>query len=194
MKLGEIYQKKADFPVAIENYQKIIKSYPGTEAAARAMLRIGTCYLQSGQPEIAARTFRQILDQNQGSEIGYRSQLELGKINITNARYDDAIRDLKAVVDFQVPDLSAEAQYWIGEAYFNQKNYSKAAIEYLKIKYLFPGVQLWIVRGVYQAGLANENQLRFGEARLLYRNIIEQYQDREYHQKAQLRLQQIAGK
>jgi outer membrane protein assembly factor BamD (BamD/ComL family) len=55
-------------------------------------------------------------------------------------------------------------------------------------------VPTWSVRGIYQAGLANENQQRFGEARLLYRNIIEQYPDKEFQQKAQLRLQQISGK
>jgi outer membrane protein assembly factor BamD (BamD/ComL family) len=55
-------------------------------------------------------------------------------------------------------------------------------------------VEAWIVRGIYQAGLANENQQRFGEARLLYRTIIEQYQDKEYRQKAQRKLQEISGK
>ena len=59
---------------------------------------------------------------------------------------------------------------------------------------MFPGVEKWIVKGIYQAAVANEKQQRFGEARLLYRAIIEQYQDKEYQQKAQRKLQEIAGK
>jgi TolA-binding protein len=194
LKLGDIYQRQADCTRAIGSYQKVVETYPETETAGRAKLQIGVCYLKLGESDLANRTFDQIIDKYPESEIAFRARLELGKNSLSNSRFDDALRDFKAVVAFQTPDLSAEAQYWIGEVFFNQKDYAKAAIEYLKIKYLFPGVPTWSVRGIYQAGLANENQQRFGEARLLYRNIIEQYPDKEYQQKAQLRLQQISGK
>ncbi len=194
LKMGEIYQDKKDYKKAIENYQDMLKIYPDTDAAGRAMLSIGRCYKLTGQSRAAQTTFQKVFDQFADTEIAHRAQLELGKIYLTNAQYERAISELQSVVDYHSADLSAEAQYWLGETYFNEGDYSRAAIEYLKVKYLFPGVEKWIVQGIYQAALANENQQRFGEARLLYRTIIEQFQDEAYQQKAQKKLQEIAGK
>ena len=120
--------------------------------------------------------------------------MELGKIYLQKNQTSKARAELIPIVNQQTSDYSAQAQYWIGETYFTEEDYSKAAIEFLKIKYLFPGVDKWIVKGIFQAGVANEKLQRFGEARKLYRNIIENYSDEEFSIKAKQKMKEIAGK
>ena len=102
--------------------------------------------------------------------------------------------EFKTAANKQKDQYSAEAQFMAGLTLFEQQKYRDAAVELLKVRDIYPNVEKWVVQAIYQTGLANEKLNRYDEARLLYRSLVEKYNTGEYQQKAQQRLQVIAGK
>ena len=193
-KAGQIFKSNALYDEAISYFNQVQEDYPESDAANQAYIEIGLCELSSDKINDAQSTFQKAKAKFGETEPGFQAQLELGKILLQKNQLLQARAEFSSIVNFQSSDYSAQAQYWIGETYFAEDDYSKAAIEYLKIKYLFPGVENWIVRGIFQAAQANEKLQRYGEARKLYRSIIEQYKDEEFSDKAKQQMKEIAGK
>ena len=132
----------------------------------------------------AQRMLKRVLEEYPQSEIIYRAQLALGKLYYNTSQFAEALNEFRLIVTKQKNEIAAEAQYWIGQTLFQQQKYTEAAVEFLKVKYLYPGYVDWVVRAIYQAALVNEKQKRYGEARLLYQTIIKQFNNKEFQKKA----------
>jgi len=90
--------------------------------------------------------------------------------------------------------VAAEAQFRYAETFEMQNDFKQAAVEYLKVKYLYGSYLSWVLPAVYRAGLANEKLENWGEARKIYQSILENYRDETYQNMARERLRALAGK
>ncbi len=65
----------------------------------------------------------------------YRAAVELVKA----AKYDDAVAALRAfLVKYPRHDYADNAQYWLGETFYAQKDYSRALTEFRKVIEVYP--------------------------------------------------------
>ena len=142
----------------------------------------------------ALENFKRVIQDYPGSEHVATAMLETGKVYFSQSRYDEALREFRMVLNKNKDLVAAEAQYRVGMTLAEKGDFDNAKVELLKVKYLYPAYEEWVVQGMFQAGMINEKQNQYSEARLLYKNIIEKQTVREYQQKAQQRLQIIAGK
>jgi tol-pal system protein YbgF len=76
-------------------------------------------------------------DRGGGGEAGddYRAAVELVK----SARYEDALVALRAfVVKYPRHDYADNAQYWVGEAYYAQKDFARGLVEFRRVIEVYP--------------------------------------------------------
>jgi len=65
----------------------------------------------------------------------YRAAVELVK----TARYDDALAALRAfIAKYPRHDYADNAQYWVGEAYYAQKDFARGLVEFRKVIEVYP--------------------------------------------------------
>lgn len=57
----------------------------------------------------------------------------------TSGRYDEAIEQFQQIVKYpSFHGLKDNAQYWLAECYYAQKDYARALVEFQKVRELFP--------------------------------------------------------
>lgn len=94
-------------------------------------------------------------------------------------------RDIFAKFISQYPkhELAANAHYWIGETYYNEKNLEQAILEYQEVIKKFPGKEkapaAMLKQGMAFKGLGDDKSARY-----IYKKLIESYPKSEEAVKA----------
>ena len=71
-------------------------------------------------------------------------------------------------------DMAANAHYWLGETYYNEKNYDQAILEFQEVIKKFPGKEK-VPAAVLKQGMAFKELGDVKSARYLYKKVIEDY-------------------
>ena len=90
--------------------------------------------------------------------------------------------------------MAAEGQFLKGEVLYDQDNYQEAAIQYLRVKYLFGEYPFWVLRSVYSAGLCYEHLDNKVEAIKLFQSIQQSFPDSKFADLAKQHINQITGR
>lgn len=121
-------------------------------------------------------------------------QMYAGALKMFRAReHGQAVLDfLDFLARYPKHALAPSAQYWIAEAYYVQRDYRQALLEFEKVLVYSP-TNPKMADALLRAGMAS-NQLRDGErAEQLWRRVVEQYPDSDAAQKARGFLSGIGG-
>lgn len=148
-RIAEIYETNIqDYQQAIREYQKLYQRYADTDWGAEALYRIGCIY----------------------ALIGLDPTSQMNKSDIALPDYERAIETFRKIVK-EYPDTitASEAQYQIGEIYYNHlKAYEQAVNEYETFLNKYPRRNYHIGDG-YKDSLADEAQFKVGK--IYYENL-----------------------
>jgi tol-pal system protein YbgF len=98
--------------------------------------------------------------------------------------YGQAVLDfLDFLAKYPRHPLASHAQYWIGEAYYIQRDWHQALVEYEKVATL-DGRSGSVPESLLKIGLCYQNLREPGRARQTWRRIIAEYPDSDAAQKA----------
>ncbi len=139
----------------------------------------------------AMTSYRRFTDKLPRHELAGRAYFKIGYCLFESGKYREAVDALRFSLDKVTGDDKAEAQYWLGEAYFNLGDYKTAAIELLKVPYQYPTAMegMWAVTADFKAGVAHEKMGQFVEATRLYNKIIDKHgRDSQWGRAAKERL------
>lgn len=142
----------------------------------------------------AANAYRRFTEKLGQHELAGRAFFKIGYCLFEDGQYREAIDALRFSLDKVEGDDKAEAQYWLGESLFNIGDFQSAAIEFLKVPYLYPNAMdgMWGLTADFKAALAHEKMGEYVEATRLYRKIIDrQGSDSQWGRAARERLDQL---
>jgi tetratricopeptide (TPR) repeat protein len=109
--------------------------------------------------------------------------------------YDDAIREFSRLVNSSIdPNLSAEAQYRLGEIYLRLGNRQKAIEEFTKVRDNYAGIEDWFTLSLLNLGELYEQAGNIDEAVSCYRAILATRESDDYTKTAKRRLQILEQK
>jgi len=108
--------------------------------------------------------------------------------------FDEAIKNFSYVINTKDKDLQASAQKMLAECYYNLGKYKEAAVEYLKVVYLYPDKIDLSSEAQYMVGVCAEKMKLYDEAKKAYKNSKEKYPNTLWAQEAEIRLKQIRCK
>ncbi|MFQ6605627.1 MAG: tetratricopeptide repeat protein [Fidelibacterota bacterium] len=107
-----------------------------------------------------------------------------------NGAYDDAIAGFTELVLVDpMNELADNAQYWLAECYYSQKNYKRAIIEFEKV-FTFPGTDK-DDDAQLKLGLAYQSMGDIDKAREEYQRLLDYFPGSEYFEKARDTLKKL---
>lgn len=127
-KLGWCYMQLRQFDQAIPTFTSFLKDFPVHPKVPTALAQLGSAQMQLKHYSAARKTFEDLTTKHPKArerEFGLENLAlihgQLGDPSRMAAAFDVLLRDF--------PDTAAKAKanYWIGRAAFDQKNYKKAA-------------------------------------------------------------------
>ncbi len=121
-----------------------------------------------------------------GADI-YNQALESFK----NQKYDVARAQFQAFLKANPNDpYSDNAQFWIGETYYQEKNYKYAINEYVQVSDKYPKGNK-VPAALYKIGLCFEQLKKIPEASAMYKQLVESFPDSEEAAKAKGQLEKL---
>jgi TolA-binding protein len=147
---------------------------------------------KSGRIEKAHELFKKIIDEYQNEEGLDDERLNIGLFFLKGKEYDIAIKSFAQVIKGSGDNkLKAEAHFWMGESFQNSDKWEEAALEYLKVAYLYPENDLWSGTARFRAGEIFEMQGKLNEAALMYQKLAAKYKNDERGKFAAKKMEEI---
>lgn len=194
-RLGTALYNEQRFDAAVAAYQQIVQQddrlkYP------EAHFNLALAQEKAEMWQDAAATYRRFVEKLPDHELAGRAYFKIGYCLFSDGRYREAVDALRFSLAKVEGDDKAEALYWLGESYFNLSDYQNAAIELLKVPYMYPNAMdgMWAVTAEFKAAVAHEKMGEYVEATRLYSKIIDKYgRDSRWGNAARERLDQMGS-
>lgn len=170
--LGQCYET-AGQPDQALNYYKLINDSGDKEITAKARLAIADIFSKESDPQAAVATYLNII---QGApEFKKEAYSRIAAIYKDNKDFEKAIAAYEQALS-SVPPLdktaAAELQFHIADSYEQLHNPDKAVEAYLKIPYLYPKEQTWLIKAYLRTGRIFEDTAQWDEAAAVYDKVI----------------------
>jgi len=118
---------------------KVADDYPGTQAAARALLQSGSQLFLAGKYPEASAQFQRFLNSFPDNPLAPQASLGVATCLDAQGKTDDAIKAYKAVIGQSSDDNSfAQAKFSLGRIYDSQKKYTEAQELYRDVARAYP--------------------------------------------------------
>jgi cellulose synthase operon protein C len=157
--------------------------YPGV------WLMLAEAHLRLKEYDELARVAADFAERHPDSPLAYHVDLVQGRGHQNQARFEEARTAFAKVIDSphgKGTETAAKAQLFIAESHLLQKDYQRAFEEYYRV--LLYGFPQWQSAALYQAGQCEEMLKQWQGAAKSYRQLLEDFPDSEYADKAQQRL------
>ena len=137
LSLARMDMRAEKFQDAATNYRSVVDAGDIPEAKLKEALNgLIVAYDALAMYDVAAEMTRRFLQTWPADPTAFRKRVNLG-LYLTHLRYlDTAIDHFENLLPEASPDDQAEIRYYIGEAYFYKGDFSRSAIEFLKVPYL----------------------------------------------------------
>jgi len=122
---------------------------------------------------------------------------ELGLSYFKEGKYDSSRAQFEAFLKAKPDDpYAGNARFWIGECYYQEKDYKRAILEYDRVQKQYPN-STKVPPALYKMGLCFEHLGKKTEAGAVYKDLIGRFPKSEEANKAKAqldKLQNVSGK
>jgi len=173
---GELRLKRKDFMNAYELFKQSVMAGGEGEVREQALLRLGEAQTLRNNWSGAKKTFETFMAEFPKSSFMRRSRFWRGWCNENLKAYKNAITDYNAVLRYNIKDdISARAQFQLGETYMELKEYDSAIKELVKVEINYGKFEQWVVRAKLEMGQILDKQGKKDLAIEQYRKLIKRY-------------------
>ena len=170
--LGRCFEEENKYEQAMEEFNKIMKNFPGNPRITEVKLRIGNLLTVQGKDDQALKIYREIIKEGE-NEFMHEGYFHMGKTLQKLGRYREAVRIFEKIGETGDEKQEAEIQFRIGSCYHELGEFEEAILEYLKVVYLYPACFDLVLKATESAAICFEKQGKTEEAVSLYKKILE---------------------
>ncbi len=181
--IGKISFEMKEYQAAIDHLSKI-KGDTKRGYQDVVYYYLGRAYYEKGDAARAIEFWTTATKEYPASDGGTRSALELGKLQLKDKKYDEALVTMKSVITKREDEVAAEAQFNVGEINSAKGDFKNAALEYMRLSYVYGKYTDWSVRGQLKAARAYKEMGEKDQAQSLLEKIINKYPDTPYAKEA----------
>lgn len=136
---GRVYYYLEEYENSVKKYSLIIEKYPQSRLINETYYYLGLSYMKLMAKErkyifSAIHSFKQI---NKANNIYYQGRLKLAK-TYQEINIEEAIKENEIIIAEAPYEIKAQAQYNIGETYFNYQDFPKAILAFKKVIEEYP--------------------------------------------------------
>lgn len=172
--VGVAQVKNGDNAAAEKTFANLLEKFPKDDVAAVAHLKLGEVQALNGDFEKSAATYQAFLKSYPQNEFAYMARFGLGWAMENQKKYDDARKWYQQVTENHNGPTAARAQFQIGECYFAEGNFPRAARELLNVDIVYAYPE-WSASALYEAGRAFEQAGKPDDARKQYEQCAKKY-------------------
>jgi cellulose synthase operon protein C len=191
--LGEASYRQDDFQAAQPRFEALAASLKNQRESWTAIVRLRRAQILAEQKkwteaarlaESVGRDFPDFVQQHEADYTIGRCRMAQGDLDGARAAFTRVTRSAAGAKT----ETAAMAQCMIGDAYFQQENYSAALREYLRVEILHPYPK-WQAAALLQASKCHEKLGQTKEAAEMYAHMLQKYPQTQYTADASQQLQ-----
>ena len=171
---GSAYTKLNKWDLAAEQFGKLLTSFAKHELAAQSYIQLGQVQSEAGKFDESRKSYEAFLKKFAKHKLAYLANFGIGWSYESQKKYDEARKWYGAVEDLHNGPTAARAKFQIGETYFAEGKYERAARELIAVGavYAYPE---WSSRALLEAGNAFGAAKQNDMARKQYEACIKKY-------------------
>ena len=173
--IGWSHYRLADFPRAIDAFERLILAYPSGKLSFDARLRLGDCYFQQKDYKKAAGAYRAVVRlfaKNEGADYAV---YQLGQTYYRSGDHEQATDQFGVLLkSYPSSSLADDAQFAIGWVKFQRKDFLGAIRDFQATIANYPASEL-IPRATYSIGDAYYNLRQYVPAEKAYREVLQKF-------------------
>jgi len=191
IEMGNIYNQQKKYDDALTMYNKALTTLPNKLRFTEIMFNKGMTYVNKNDFASATLVFNQIVKDYSGTVFSEKSKLELGILSLQAKNYSLADSYLTNLAQNRSDDIGAQAQFYLGQSLYNQKNYSAAITALSRVSSVFPAYDDWVTKSYLLLGDCYEKTKDRSRAREMYRIVISKHGKDKYGREASIKLRRI---
>ncbi len=176
-KLAEERAQEGDYQGAVDMYQTVIHTKPGTSSARNAQLAIGKLHIDEiNRPEVGVRLYQDLIAVTPDSEEAAEAQYRLGVYYFKAADYESAQKSFDTIVN-QFPHLerSHNAQLMLAKSHESAQNFEKAMEIYDNVANRHPDAKRAGGALISKARIQKKFLRDEREAKRTYQSLVKRY-------------------
>ena len=198
--LGEVYYRlgnslfmQGKHQEAINSYGKSLKISKERDILLNSLYSTALSWENLGNWTKSAETFQKFLGEYPKSKLVPLAHLKLANSLFQLKKYTQARDHYSWIIKgSEETELAVEAQYRMGDCWFNEKDYDKALVEYLRIPILYPQYKEWAIKAKLQVGQCYQALGKIKEAKTTYQEILQEKSlENNWREEANKRLQNL---
>lgn len=188
LSLGLVLYQNEQYSEAVAILRKIWDNRDRPQMWMHTFEALLTVYQEMRFYDAAIRLLRDYIDRFPNAPDLLDRKMDIGQFYLQLGQWDETVRYYKPLIEIADAEREAEMQFYIGEAYYNKKDYRTAILEYLKVKILGRKTKLdWGVTALYQIALCYEELEDYEGAERMYRQIIKELGEASNYGRAALK-------
>ena len=174
--VGQLIQEK-DYQGAVDAYQSVIDSKPGTSESRQAQLGIAKLYIEKmDQLQLGIKVYQDLLAAAPDSDEAAEAHWRLGLHAFKSKDYQAAQQSFDTIVNnFPASERSHNAQLMLAKSYEEASNYKKAAEVYDNVANRHPEGKRATQALVNKARIEQEYLNNQSAATQTYQSLVKQY-------------------
>lgn len=177
--LARIHYDQGEYSTALNYYEKLLDER--SDFRLEALTGLGKTQLAMGNIEAAQKHYEAAQEANDDYDP---AKVGLAKVALRNKNYSEARDLLGLVAESNTTEIGAEAQYLLGYAAQQQKNFKQALEAYSNVSVLYEAFDEWVSKSLLRSAECHIQLGNTGEARSTLNSIVKNYPGTPEAQKA----------
>ena len=191
IELGKLYSEEKEFEKEIELYQSVLPKVATSPKAEELIFLKGVAFQKVKNESEAYKAFEEIIKYYDKTLFSDKAKIKIGIMEIENGRSANAEALLNEVAQNRSDDIGAMAQYYVGVARFEQKNYDTAISALVRVRTIFSNYDEWYTKSLLKLGDSYLKLKDKNNAKKLYRTVIKNHPRDRYGKEARKKLRKI---
>lgn len=168
LQIGLSYLEEGNFDAALRNFQQA-KAYEKNGDAAKASLLIGDVYLEKSDWEDALKNYEEAASHEGG--VAKTAYVKMAVLYRHNKLLKEAVLAYERALGSQGAELNSEIQFNLAEV-LEETGLAQEALEaYLKVSYLYPDDEAWVIKALLRVARIYENKANWPELKAILEKI-----------------------
>ncbi len=191
VELGKIYSGNKDFKKEIELYNSVLPKIVTSPKAEEILFLQGIANINADKKDDAYKSFDEIIKYYDKTLFSDKAKIEIGILEIENNRASNSEQLFSEVAENRRDDIGAKAQYYIGVARYEQKQYDIAISALVRVRTVFATYDEWYTKSLIKLGDSYHKLKDKSNARKMYRAVIKKHPKDEYGKEARSKLNKV---
>jgi len=188
--IGILVQLK-NFEQAYNLITRAEKELATTEWAPEVAYLKGSLFFENNSVTEAKSQFEFVISKYGSTPQADKARVGLARIHLRNREYTAAQTLAQRVATSRIDEIGAEALYLTGVIYFETKDWKNAETAFLRMRYVFPSHEGWLVKAYLSLGQVYEEMKNTAKAREAYQNVLKLQKEGEAFAEATRRLKNL---